>query len=96
MSDEKRYQMRRADDRIHERLATIEEKLNNLCEFLLDNGQPGAITKVNTRIDHVETAVNDLNGWRRGVHYIVLALSAVVTALAWAWEHLPWTHRHGT
>lgn len=79
---------RRADDRVHERLATIEERLGNLCDVILDNGQPGALTRIHTRIDGVESAISDLNGWRRWVHGIALAGTTILGGIAWLWDHL--------
>lgn len=80
---------RRVDDLIlHERLATIDERLSNLCDVILDNGQPGALTRIHTRIDGVEQQVADLVGWRRWVHGIVVAVAAIGSGLAWLWEHL--------
>lgn len=85
---EQRQLNRRNDDRIHERLATIEERVSNLCELLTDNGQPGALTRIDNRISAVSAQIDDLNGWRRWVHGIALAVSVIVGIVAWAWEHL--------
>jgi hypothetical protein len=88
MQQDQRFQMRRADDRIHERLATIEERVCNLCDQLLDNGQPGELTKLRTKIDTVDAKITELQSWRRWVHGIALAATSIAAALAWAWDHL--------
>ena len=45
-----------------ERLAVIETKLDNISETLLGNGQPGAIDKLNTRVEGLEKDVAEAKG----------------------------------
>lgn len=56
-----------------ERLTRIETRLGDLCKVLLDNGQPGTLTKHDNRI----TALED---WRSGVHG-AMKLAAWVTGV---------------
>lgn len=56
-----------------ERLARIETRLDSLCKVLLDNGQPGTLTKHDTRISALE-------GWRSYVTGALVVISALLTA----------------
>lgn len=99
---------KRAEDSLPEdlriKVAETHTKLDGLCDFLMDNGQPGAISKLVASIEKVreearndskelETRVGSLEKWKTWVNGAGAALSAVVvyigTAVAFFWDRRP-------
>lgn len=60
-----------------ERLGRIEERLDSLCDVLLDNGQPGILTKHDTRLGHLE----EWRSYTKGALGVVAFLSTIAIAL---------------
>ena len=92
MSFEQRLGRRQADMETYTRLAKMETLVEALHRELLGNGQPGALARIHIRIDDLDAAVENLNGWRKWVHGIAVAVGTVITGLAavlaWTWEYL--------
>lgn len=83
----------RRQDNTRDLVIETHTKLTSLCDFIMDNGQPGAISKINTRIDGVEGRVSQVesqwttaHGWVKAIAWILGGLLTLVgTAAAMGW-----------
>lgn len=81
----------RRNDNTRDLVVETHTRLTALCDFIMDNGQPGAISKLNTRVDGVENRIATVettwtaaHGWIRGIIWVlggILGFAGTAVAL---------------
>ncbi len=63
-------------------------RLNTLCDYIMDNGQPGAISKLNTLVVDIDTRVQSLEGWKKWVNGVGATLGAIAAFVMAVWKYV--------